>query len=134
MKERNFTAFLDAGKGDAPWCFWYGPTNTHRTWVKGSGKALWGIDPDSLKGKLPAFLPDVPEVREDVADYLGEAQAWDACCGVIFKILEERGLMDDTVIFISGDHGIGGMPHGKCNLYDFGANGALVAAGPGHQG
>ena len=27
---------------------------------------------------MPAFLPDVPEVREDVADYLGESQAVDA--------------------------------------------------------
>ena len=47
-------------------------------WIKGSGKALWGIEPDSLKGKLPKFLPDVPEVREDVADYFGEIQAFDA--------------------------------------------------------
>jgi len=130
----NFTAFLNDNKNGAPWCFWFGPTNTHRTWVKGSGKALWGIDPDSLKGKLPAFLPDVPEVREDVADYLGEAQAWDASCGAIFKILEERGEMDNTVVVVSGDHGMGGMPHGKCNLYDFGTNVALVAAGPGIKG
>jgi len=132
--KENFIAFLEANKDGKPWCFWYGPTNTHRTWIKGSGKALWGIEPDSLKGKLPAFLPDVPEVREDVADYLGEAQAWDACCGVIFNLLKERGLMDNTVIFVSGDHGMGGMPHGKCNLYDFGTNVALVAAGPGIKG
>lgn len=127
----NFRAFLDANKEGKPWCFWFGPTNTHRTWVKGSGKVLWGIEPKSLKGKLPTFLPDVPEVREDVADYLGEAQAWDAMCGVIFQLLEERGEMSNTQIFISGDHGMGGMPHGKCNLYDYGVNVALVAAGPG---
>ncbi len=127
----NFSAFLDANKEGKPWCFWFGPTNTHRTWVKGSGKALWGIEPDSLKGKLPAFLPDVPEVREDVADYLGEAQAWDASCGAIFELLKKRGEMDNTLVFISGDHGIGGMPHGKANLYDFGTGVALVAAGPG---
>ena len=127
----NFTAFLAANKEGKSWTFFFGPTNTHRTWVKGSGKALWGIEPDSLKGKLPAFLPDVPEVREDVADYLGEAQAWDASCGAIFKLLEERGEMENTQVFISGDHGMGGMPRGKCNLYDFGTNVALVAAGPG---
>ncbi len=54
--------------------------------------------------------------------------------GVIFKILQERGQMDNTVVFVSGDHGMGGMPHGKCNLYDFGTNVALVAAGPGIKG
>ena len=81
---KNFDAFLDARPKDQPFCFWFGPTNVHRKWIKGSGKALWGIDPDALKGKLPPFLPDVPEVREDFADYLGEAQAFDAatsaCC------------------------------------------------------
>ncbi len=127
----NFTTFLDANKEGKPWTFWFGPTNTHRIWVKGSGKALWGIDPDTLKGKVPAFLPDVPEIREDLADYLGEAQAWDASCGAIFEILQKRGEMANTQIFISGDHGMGGMPRGKCNLYDFGTNVALVAAGPG---
>lgn len=42
--------------------------------------------------------------------------------------------MSNTQIFISGDHGMGGMPHGKCNLYDYGVNVALVAAGPGIDG
>ena len=33
---------------------------------------------ERLAGRMPKFLPDVPEVREDVADYLGECQAFDA--------------------------------------------------------
>jgi len=99
--------------------------------IKGSGKALWGIEPETLKGKLPAFFPDVPEIREDLADYLGETQAWDAGVGVILKRLEEAGELANTLVVISGDHGIGGMPHSKCNLYDIGTNVALVAAGPG---
>ena len=80
----NFRAFLADRRPGQPFCYWFGPINTHRRWEKGSGKALWGIEPDSLKGRLPAFLPDVPEVREDFADYLGEAQAFDAAaraCG-----------------------------------------------------
>ncbi len=76
--QANFEAFLAARQGDKPFAFWFGPTNTHRKWTRGSGKALWNIDPDALKGKLPKFLPDVPEIREDFADYLGEAQAFDA--------------------------------------------------------
>ena len=55
----------------------------------GSGKTLWGIDPDRLKGKLPPFLPDVPEVRQDFADYLGEAQAFDAGLGALIEKLTE---------------------------------------------
>src|SRR5690606_19326874 len=54
----NFVAFLAAREPDQPFCYWYGPTNVQRQWIRGSGKALWGIDPDTLKGKLPPFLPD----------------------------------------------------------------------------
>jgi N-sulfoglucosamine sulfohydrolase len=127
----NFDAFLAARPAGTPFCYWFGPTNVHRTWVRGSGKALWGIEPDSLRGKLPKFLPDVPEVREDVADYLGEVQALDAGVGILLKRLEESGELERTIVIISGDHGMPGMPGGKCNLYDFGTRVALVAMGPG---
>jgi len=130
----NFTTFLNDGKKGEPWLFWFGPTNVHRKWVKGNGKALWNIDPDSLKGKLPAFLPDVPEVREDFADYLGEVQAFDAYVGVMLKKLEETKQLDNTLIVISGDHGPPGFTHGKCNLYDFGVGVTLVARWPGGKG
>jgi arylsulfatase A-like enzyme len=130
----NLAAFLADRKPGEPFCFWFGPTLTHRKWQKGSGKALWGIEPDSLKGKLPRFMPDVPEIREDVADYLGECQAWDAGVGVLLKKLEEAGELANTLVVISGDHGMPGVPGGKCNLYDFGTAVALVAAGPGVNG
>ena len=131
---KNFEAFLADRKPDKPWLYWYGPTTVHRMWIKGSGKALWGIDPDSLKGKLPKFLPDVPEVREDFADYLGEIQAYDAYIGVILKKLEEAGELERTVIVVSGDHGPPGFTHGKCNLYDFGVGVTLAIRWPGGKG
>lgn len=129
----NFESFLAARPKDAPFSFWFGPTLTHRLWEKGSGKALWGIDPESLRGRLPKFLPDVPEVREDFADYLGEVQAWDAGVGVLLGKLEEIGELDRTLVVISGDHGAPGFPHGKCNLYDFGVGVTLIARWPGQQ-
>lgn len=130
----NFAAFLADRKQNQPFLYWFGPTLVHRSWQKGSGKALWGIDPDSLNGKLPKFLPDVPEVREDFADYLGEIQAWDAGIGVVLKKLEETGELDNTLIVISGDHGAPGFPGGKCNLYDFGTGVSLIAKWPGGKG
>ena len=89
--EGNFGTFLKARDPKKPFFFWFGPTNVHRKWIKGSGKALWDIDPDALKGKLPPFFPDVPEVREDFADYLGESQAFDGQVGVILKQLKDAG-------------------------------------------
>ena len=130
----NFNAFLAARKPGQPFCYWFGPTTTHRKWMKGSGKKLWGIEPDSLQGKMPAYLPDVPELREDFADYLGEAQAVDAALGVLLARLAEIGELDNTLIVVSGDHGAPGFGHGKCNLYDFGASVSLAIRGPGVTG
>ena len=127
----NFQDFLDDRVPGQPFCYWWGPTNTHREWQKGSGKELWGIDPDSLRGRLPHFLPDVHEVREDVADYLGECMAVDAGLGLLIGMLEEMGELDNTLIVVSGDHGIPGFPRGKCNLYDIGCEVALAARLPG---
>ena len=116
----NFQSFLDAREGDKPFCYWFGPTNVHRKWIKGSGKKLWGLDPDALKGKMPKFLPDTHEVREDLVDYFGEVMAFDTALGLILKKLEETGELDNTLVVVSGDHGAPGFPRGKTNLYDFG--------------
>lgn len=130
----NFQAFLADRQPGQPFCYWFGPTNTHRKWIKGSGKALWGIDPDALRGKMPPFWPDVYEVREDLADYLGEAQAVDAAIGLLVDEVRKIGELDNTLIVISGDHGIPGFPHGKCNLYDTGTGVCLAIVGPGVRG
>ena len=130
----NFDAFLAARPKEQPFCYWFGPTLVHRQWEKGSGQALWGIEPESLRGKLPKFLPDVSEVREDFADYLGEIQGFDAGVGLLLKRLEEIGELDKTLIVISGDHGAPGFPGGKCNLYDFGVGVTLAVRWPGQPG
>lgn len=130
----NFNAFLDDREEGQPFCYWFGPTNVHRKWIQGSGKKLWNIDPDALKGKMPPFLPDVPEVREDLADYFGEIAAFDSAIGLLIKKLEEIGELDRTLVVISGDHGAPGFPHGKCNLYDFGSSVSLAMRWGGAKG
>lgn len=130
----NFQQFLDAREKGKPFAYWFGPTNVHRKWTKGSGKTLWGIDPDRLKYKMPSFLPDVQAVREDLADYLGEVQAFDRAIGALIEELKRVGEYENTIIAISGDHGAAGFPYGKCNLYDFGSQVALMISGPGISG
>lgn len=127
----NFRYFLHKRPKSKPFFYWWGPTNTHRSWEKGSGKNLWGIDPDFLKGKLPKFLPDVHDIREDAADYLGEVQAVDFGLGILLEELKLSGELENTLFVVSGDHGIPGMPRAKCNLYDIGCDVALAASWPG---
>ena len=128
---QNFRGFLKAGDGSQPFLYWWGPTNTHRTWIRGSGKKFWDINPDALQGKLPGHLPDVAEVREDVADYLGEVQALDAGLGALLQVLRDAELAQNTLVIVSGDHGMPGVPGGKCNLYDLGTHVSLAIACPG---
>jgi N-sulfoglucosamine sulfohydrolase len=130
----NFRAFLADRNKNQPFCFWFGPTNVHRKWIKGSGAALWDLSPDDLQGKMPPFLPDVPEVRQDLADYFGEILAFDTAVGLLVDEVRAAGELDNTLIVVSGDHGAPGFPHGKCNLYDFGTGVCLAIAGPGVQG
>ena len=127
----NFRYFLDKRPKNKSFFYWWGPTNTHRSWERGSGENLWGIDPDTLKGQLPEFLPDVHDIREDAADYLGEAQAVDYGLGILLEELKLSGELENTLFVVSGDHGIPGMPRAKCNLYDIGCDVALAACWPG---
>lgn len=126
----NFTDFLADRKDVEPFCYWFGPTNVHRKWIQGSGKKLWGLNPDDLKGKVPRFLPDEHVVREDLADFMGEAMAFDAGLGVLLEELEKTGELDNTIVVVSGDHGAPGFPNGKCNLYDFGTHVPLAIRWP----
>jgi len=127
----NFESFLEARPADTPFCYWFGPTNVHRKWTRGSGKTLWGLDPDDLKGKLPAFLPDVHAVREDMVDYLGEVMAFDASLGVLLDRLALTGELENTIVVVSGDHGIPGFTHSKTDLYDSGTHVSLAIRWPG---
>ena len=127
----NFRDFLSKRKDGQPFFYSFNPTNTHRKWTIGSGKKLWGLEPDDLKGKMPSVLPDVPLIREDMADYLGETMAFDAACGELIEMVEEMGELENTIVIISGDHGVPGFPRGKCNVHDFGSRVLLAIRWPG---
>lgn len=126
----NMRRFLDAGKDDQPFCWYFSPTNPHRSWVWESAQQLWGLDPDDLKGKMPAFLPDNETTRQDMADYLGECMAFDEALGVIVDELKQRGVFDNTILVVSGDHGAPGFPRGKTNLFNFGTQVPLLIHWP----
>ena len=127
----SFPAFLDAG-GDVPFCFWLGASDPHRPYREGSG-AERGMDLDAIR--LPACFPDAPQIRSDIADYFFEVERFDRDVGDALALLETRGLLENTIVVMTGDHGMP-FPRGKGNLYDLGARvplavrwGARVSAG-----
>jgi arylsulfatase A-like enzyme len=88
------------------------------------------LDPDELKGKLPAYMPDVPEIREDMADYLGECQVTDRYLQEYLDVLEEQGLLENTLVIATGDNGIPGFPRGKMNCYNSGIQQGMLVHWP----
>ncbi len=67
---------------------------------------------DPAKIRVPAYHPDVPEVRQDWAQYYDKVSEADADAGARLRELEEAGLSANTIVFYYGDHG-SGMPRSK---------------------
>ncbi len=112
----NFARFLEAAPGSAPWCFWFGSTDPHRDYKRGSGVAS-GMRLDDVV--VPPVWPDVPEVRSDICDYYMEIQRFDRDVGDMLQLLEQTGQMDNTLVVITSDNGMP-FPRGKATLYDLG--------------
>jgi len=108
--------FLKQRPEGKPFCFWLGTSDPHRPYAWQSG-AKSGIDISRIR--LPADLPDAETVRHDVADYYFEVQRWDTDVGRAVRLLEEAGELENTIIVMTGDHGMP-FPRHKCNLYDSG--------------
>ena len=66
---------------------------------------------------MPAYLPQTPEARADVAALQGAIAALDAGVGQILAALEAENLLQDTWLLFVTDHGLA-MPRAKCTLHD----------------
>jgi N-sulfoglucosamine sulfohydrolase len=123
---KSFAEFRQSVKADQPWCFWFGSVDPHRPYDRGSG-AKAGLDP--AKVRVPAWLPDEPTVREDIADYLAEIERFDRDVGEIIAQLDARGELDNTLVVVTSDNGMP-FPRAKANLYDAGTRMPLVIRWP----
>lgn len=85
---------------------------------------------DPAKLKLPAHYPDTKLVREDFARYYDEIARFDSDFGSILKVLEDRGLAQNTLVAFMGDNGSAQL-RGKGTLYEFGVNVPLLMRWPG---
>lgn len=119
----DFLAKRDLAK---PFFFWFGASDPHRGYDPGTGAAS-GMDLSAIK--LFAHFPDAPEVRSDVADYYFEVQRFDSDVARALALLEETGEADNTIVVITGDHGMP-FPRCKSNLYDSGARVPLAIRWP----
>ena len=112
----SFDEFIKDRTPGEPFCFWHGGLDPHRPYEYQVGVKS-GIKLADIK--VPACLPDNETVRSDLADYYWEVGRFDREVGQVLAKLEAMGELDNTIIVVSGDHG---MPFPRCKgtLYDLG--------------
>lgn len=112
----NFDDFLDKAPADQPWSFWLGTIEPHRGYEYGSGARLAGKTTDMIKD-FPPYWPDNETTRNDLLDYGYEIEDTDKHIQKVMKTLEERNLLENTLIVVTSDHGMP-FPRVKGNQYE----------------
>src|SRR5690606_33601108 len=75
--------------------------------------------------RIPAFLPDTPEIRRDYASYYNLIEKMDGEIGARLRELDEAGLAADTIVFHYSDNG-GVLPRSKRFCFDEGLRCVLM--------
>lgn len=86
-----------------------------------------GVRPEDVE--LPAYHPDLPEIRETHALYYDQNTRLDEQLRHRLAELDADGLADDTIVFYYADHG-GVLPRSKRYCYDSGLRVPLIVRVP----
>ncbi len=122
----NFEDFLGEVEEGESFCFWLGTSEPHRFFEDGAGIKT-GKDPSEVI--VPAIFPDNYIVRSDILDYLMEIEHFDSMVERAIASLERRGLLDNTIVVVTSDHGMP-FPRAKASLYDWGSKVPLAIRWP----
>lgn len=96
----------DAGKTDQPFFLMMWNYDTHWKYSDGEGPADWD------ESRFPAMVQGDPERLAQFRRYLSAIWRFDRLLGKLYSDLEDRGIADDTLLVIVGDHGQAFGQHG----------------------
>lgn len=132
--------FDDLAQGnlpDQPWLLYHNFEVTHESkmwpdsWEENVAPYLSDderIDPASVR--VPAYLPDEPEVRADLARYYESLIVQDKGVGRALDALEKSGQAGNTIVLYYSDHGRG-LVREKRWMYEAGVHLPLIVRAPG---
>lgn len=134
----NWTKNPNLLNGDKPFFAYFNTNITHESqarptdaqYAKNTARLSAQEKHDASKVELPPYYPDTPIVRKNVAIYHDNITAMDKIVGDILKMLDEKKLTENTIVFFFGDHGWG-LPRGKRWCYDSGTRVPLLIRWPG---
>ncbi len=122
----NFEDFLTAKPKDRPFAFWCGFHEPHRAYEEGSGRRAGKRLEDAF---VPPFLPDTPEIRNDILDYYMEIEHLDRHLSRMLDLLEKRGELENTLVVVTADNGMS-FPRSKATMFEYGIHMPLAVAWP----
>ncbi len=122
----NFRDFMQQREPEQPFYFWYGSTEPHRAYEKGSwkrnGKELTQVD-------VPGFFPDSKEIKGDILDYAVEIEWADSHLYSMLNYLDSIGELDNTIVMVTADNGMP-FPRAKANCFEYGVHVPLAISYP----
>lgn len=125
------------GAGDTPFFVTVAYSDPHRAPVNFGNDRPWPrvneVHYDPAKVTVPSHLPDVPAVRDDLAQYYQSISRLDSGVGMLIEALARTGHAEDTLIVFVSDNGRP-FPGAKTNLYDPGLHLPLIVHAPGARG
>lgn len=84
---------------------------------------------DTAKVKLPPYLPKTIGTKLDWATQYNNLKFTDAKIGKILAELEKKGILNNTIIIFTGDHG-NGLPRSKRSVYESGVRVPMIVRFP----
>lgn len=91
------------------------------------GRSPRTVSPDKVT--VPDYMPDLPEVRDDIAWNMDAVMLMDKWIGEKLDELKKSGEAENTIIFFYSDHG-GTVPRGKAYVYESGTRVPFIAYFP----
>lgn len=119
----TLSAWLRNRKSEQPFMISYGLHSTHRPYPV---EVADNIDERYIK---PPYFESNAITRKDHAQFLTSAQYADESIKLILDTLEELGLMNNTIILFTTDHGVA-LPFHKCTLRDAGIGVSMIFRHP----
>ena len=116
-----------------PFFIYFCPTDPHRAQTGFANETEYpGIKPEKFGPAeivVPHYLPDQPEVRQELAEYYQAISRVDQGVGRLMSALKATAHLDDTLILFLSDNGPP-FPGAKTNLYDAGTRLPLIIRSP----
>jgi N-sulfoglucosamine sulfohydrolase len=127
--------FLEKSKREGkPFYFMVNSHDPHRPYCNPAkltrGAAMPSRTYDPSEVHVPGFLPDLPGVRAELAQYLNSTRRLDDTFGKVMQALEESGYADNTLVVFISDNGIA-VPFAKCNAWFHSTRTPMLVRWPG---